>query len=182
MKKIIFAIFMVLFLAGMSFAQPTVWISEGTAGVKTYDNSIVYTFYFNDVDSAETLTAKINDASYFASNDSVIITYEYISSVDDTLTVDFDGWLWYDDGSGANSKLEVTDIWTDLTCVGLAATGTATQDVYTFNTNKHCQMVEITVTQKSASSDNDANGTLVVIIEAFRYTPPRMEWPGIRWN
>ena len=177
MKKIIFAIFMVLFLAGMSFAQPTVWISEGTADVRTYDAGFVCTFYFNDVDSAETLTARIYDFTYFAQDDSIVITYEYVSSVDDTLSVFFDALLYYDDGSGANSYLELAEIWDTLHCVGLAATGTPTQDVYSITANKYGQVIEITVTEKSASSDNDANGTLVLIIEGFRPSArEKVEW------
>lgn len=171
----------ILLFSTLSFAQPTVSISEGTAHVRTYDAGFVITFYFNDVDSAETLTAKIEDMSYFAHNDSLIVSYEYVASVDDTVTVDFDCYLYYRDGSGPDSKLEVTDIWTDLTCVGLAATGTITQDVLSISENKYGQVMEITVTEKSADSDNDDDGTLILIIEMFRTIPYDFQNPRIKW-
>ena len=168
MKITILAIFLSLFLVASSYAQPRVTISEGYYDVKNFDGNFTITLYFNDVDSAETLKAQINDITYFM-HDSVIVTYEYVSSTDDTVTVDFDTFLPYNDGAGMNSTLEFDDALTDLTCVGLAATGSPTQNVYVWAADKYGQSLEITVTEKSADSDNDANGTLVIILEPFRY-------------
>lgn len=167
-KTLILSLVFILLLAVSSFAQPRVWISEGYSQVKEFDGNFTITLYFNDVDSAETLYATINDMTYFM-RDSVIVTYEYVASVDDTVTVDFDMKLPYKDGAGMDSYLEFDDAITDLTCVGLAATGTPTQNVYVWTADKYGQFLEITVTEKSADSDNDADGTLVVILEPFRY-------------
>lgn len=167
MKKIILAMFLSLFLVASSYAQPRVTISEGYYDVKLFDGNFTITLYFNDVDSAETLTATINDMTYFM-HDSVIISYDYVASTDDTLTLDFDMKLPYNDGSGMDSYIEFDDAFTDITAVGVASTA-PTQNVHVWSADKYGQYLEITVTEKSADSDNDANGTLVIILEPFRY-------------